>query len=234
MRSFLTLALLAPVALAQYDYGNSGGSSSSMPAPASTTSSSPAQATQTVSVGANGLTFSPNSITANVGDTITFAFNGGNHTVTEAAFSNPCNPMTKGFFSGFTGSNSETFSIVVTSTDPIWFYCAQITHCQLGMVGAINPPTTGNTLAAFQKAASSANTKSTPSAVYGGVVSVKGSPASTAPGAASVTGSPASPTSSGGSASSSSPSPTGNSAVSLSGGLAMVAVGAVGVAALLV
>ncbi|KAF3904288.1 hypothetical protein AA313_de0209272 [Arthrobotrys entomopaga] len=231
MRSFFTLALLAPVTLAQYNNGNSGSSSTSMPAAASTTSSGPAAATQTVSVGANGLNFSPNSITANVGDTITFSFNGGNHTVTEAAFSDPCNPMPQGFFSGFAGSNSETFSIVVTSTDPIWFYCSQITHCQLGMVGAINPPTSGNTLVAFQKAASSADTKSTPSAVFGGVVSVKGQPASTAPGAASVTNSPASPTNSGGS---SSPSPTGNGAVSLSAGFAMVVVGAVGVAALLV
>jgi len=32
----------------------------------------------------------------------------------------------------------NTFTIDITTTDPIWFYCAQAMHCQAGMVGVIN------------------------------------------------------------------------------------------------
>ena len=44
----------------------------------------------------------------------------------------------------------------------IWFYCSQVnpkTHCNAGMVGAINAPTTGNTFDNFQS-----NAKGLPSA----------------------------------------------------------------------
>jgi hypothetical protein len=53
---------------------------------------------------------------------------------------------TDAFFSGFmpasaTGGNSSqllTYTIRVSDTKPIWFYCSQGKHCQAGMVGAIN------------------------------------------------------------------------------------------------
>ncbi|KAF3925295.1 hypothetical protein ABW20_dc0107403 [Dactylellina cionopaga] len=234
MHFFLTLATLTSVAVAQYDYGGGGGSSSSGTTPAAaTTTASGSSATHTVTVGAGGgLVFSPNSITADKGDTIQFVFSGGNHTVTEAAFSKPCNPLTKGFTSGFTGSNSESFSIVLTSSDPMYFYCAQPGHCQAGMVGAINPPSSGNTLAAFKSTASSAKTDSSPSGAYGGVISSQGGAVSTASGAATVTG--GAPTTTGGGKSTSSPSPTGNSAASLAGDIFKAVVGVFGAAALLV
>ncbi|KAF3918447.1 hypothetical protein ABW21_db0202241 [Orbilia brochopaga] len=237
MRFLVSLATLTSVAVAQYDYGNSGGSTT-VPAQAATTSSgSAAASTHTVNVGAGGLVFSPDTITAAKGDTVQFVFAGGNHTVTQADFNNPCNPSNNAFTSGFTGSSSTTFSIIVTSTDPQWFYCAQPGHCQAGMVGAINPPSSGNTLAAFKRAATTANTKSTPSNVFGGVISVQGSPASTAPGAVTQTGSggssPASTTA--GTSSQPSASPSGNSAASIAGGFVKAAVGVVaGAAALLV
>ncbi|KAF3905317.1 hypothetical protein ABW20_dc0108763 [Dactylellina cionopaga] len=143
-------------------------------------STAAAATTHKVAVGGSGLVFTPASLTAEVGDTIEWDFGGGDHTVTQADFSNPCNPITNGFNSGFTGSGAAKFSIVVTSSDPIWYYCAQAGHCQAGMVGVINPPTSGDTLAAFKSAAANADTKSTPSAPFGGIISQGGS-VSTAP-----------------------------------------------------
>jgi hypothetical protein len=67
--------------------------------------------------------------------------------VVQASFNEPCKPLDKGFFSGFTptASNSTesptTFTITVTDTSrPIWAYCSQTVgdHCQKGMVFAIN------------------------------------------------------------------------------------------------
>ncbi|KAK6498201.1 hypothetical protein TWF506_004440 [Arthrobotrys conoides] len=198
-----------------------------------------AQTVHTVSVGSAGLTFSPDSITAKTGDTVQFVFKGGNHTVTQAAFNNPCNPTSRGFFSGFTGSTSESFSIILENTDPIYFYCAQLSHCQLGMVGAINPPSSGNTLAAFKSAATNARTQSTPSSPFGGVISIQGGAVSTAPGAVQSGGGstnrPA--TNTGGAATSSTtsgPKPTGNGVMALTGDIANVVMGIFGAAVLLV
>ena len=39
-------------------------------------------------------------------------------------------------------SNPPSFSITVNNTNPTFFYCAQLTHCNLGMVFAINPSVT--------------------------------------------------------------------------------------------
>lgn len=36
-------------------------------------------------------------------------------------------------------NNAPTFTVTVNDTNPAFFYCAQIGHCQLGMVFAINP-----------------------------------------------------------------------------------------------
>ncbi|KAK6519088.1 hypothetical protein TWF281_003776 [Arthrobotrys megalospora] len=211
MRSLLTLATFASAAVAQ--------------------------TVHTVNVGVGGLTFAPESITANTGDTVKFVFKGGNHTVTQGTFSNPCNPASKGFFSGFTGSTSESFSIILANSDPIYFYCSQITHCQLGMVGAINPPSSGNTLAAYKSAAANARTQSTPSSPFGGVISVQGGAVSTAPGAVqSGGGSTTRAATSGGAAtstSSSQPKPTGNDAISLTGDITKVVVAVFGAAGFL-
>lgn len=53
---------------------------------------------------------------------------------------------TDAFFSGYMPTNATdlaagkqlTYTIRVMDTQPIWFYCSQATHCQGGMVGAIN------------------------------------------------------------------------------------------------
>jgi plastocyanin len=95
------------------------------------------------------LKFSPNNIKAAVGDMVQFQFMGGNHTVTQSNFANPCVPIhsvmsnVTGFFSGFQpvpagASSIPTYTIMVSNASPIWFYCSQGKHCQNGMVGAIN------------------------------------------------------------------------------------------------
>jgi len=129
----------------------------------------------TVIVGAapNGtaaLVFNPQVITANVGDLINFEFHGGNHTVTQSSFANPCtqqfNTVTQqdGFSSPFmpfdaTSGQIGVFTLEVTQTaNPIWFFCARKPHCHSGMYGAINPPTTGaKTFAAFAASVPNSN-----------------------------------------------------------------------------
>jgi plastocyanin len=109
----------------------------------------------TVAVGANGLTFAPQQFTAQRGDIVNFEFRGGNHTVTQSSFANPCawqtNTVTRadGFNSGFIPFNQASGQVGVYSlevsdpTTPIWFFCGRPPHCKQGMYGAINPPTTG-------------------------------------------------------------------------------------------
>jgi plastocyanin len=115
----------------------------------------------TVTVGArkdgtSGLFFDPQQITAQKGDIVNFEFRGGNHTVTQSSFANPCawqfNTATNqnGFNSGFvpysnTSGQVGVYSLGVTNADsPIWFFCGRPPHCKNGMYGAINPPTSGN------------------------------------------------------------------------------------------
>jgi hypothetical protein len=132
-----------------------------------------------VAVGPDGiLEYAPNDIIAPAGSKVEFIFNPKNHTVTQSSFDNPCHPLENGFFSGFvptTASPSSTsFTITVNDTKPIWFYCGQTTgnHCQSGMVGAINAPTTGNTLEKFAEGAAKASTSTSPEGgAVGGVLS---------------------------------------------------------------
>ncbi|KAI9705167.1 MAG: hypothetical protein M1820_005314 [Bogoriella megaspora] len=139
-------------------------------------SSTWAQSTTTVRVvtaGANGgLTFSPNNVQASAGDVVQFQFMPGNHSVAEADFNSPCVPIaqvqttTQGWWSGFmpTQANREpVFSVMVMDTNPVYFYDAGANNCQQGMVGAINAPSTGNTIAAF-----AANAKNVPQNMFPG------------------------------------------------------------------
>ncbi|EAU81583.2 hypothetical protein CC1G_02599 [Coprinopsis cinerea okayama7 len=119
----------------------------------------------TIQVGAdNGLIYLPASISARVGDTVTFEFRSKNHTVTQSSFSSPCEALiredgTTGFRSGFRPVPSGTtdfprFSVRINDTAPIWGYCGQTGHCAQGMVFAINAVETGpNNFEAFQQLA---------------------------------------------------------------------------------
>jgi len=109
-----------------------------------------------VIVGGPGLlTFQPNTVAAQPGDTVTFEFHQKNHTATQSTFSGPCMPMSGGFNSGFepvgdSATNFPTFTVPVNDTKPIWVYCAQANHCSSGMVFAVNAPSSGNTFDAFR------------------------------------------------------------------------------------
>ncbi|MCJ1291722.1 hypothetical protein MMC34_003267 [Xylographa carneopallida] len=128
-----------------------------------------------VTVGANAqLVFSPNIVTAGVGDKVNFHFFPKNHSVSQSTFGAPCVPSTSfAIFSGFqptTSENADVFTITVNDTKPIWIYCAQGTHCESGMAMVINQPASPNTLANYLIAAKNAKTI-TPSTVGGGVFS---------------------------------------------------------------
>ncbi|KAH9900828.1 Cupredoxin [Cubamyces lactineus] len=111
-----------------------------------------AQQTITVKVGENGtLTYNPNSVTAQNGDTIQFQFLSKNHTVTQSTFAAPCsnitdgNGLVTGVDSGFqfvqpNATQFPVWSITINNAStPLWFYCRQAQHCQSGMVFAVNP-----------------------------------------------------------------------------------------------
>ncbi|KAF2149691.1 Cupredoxin [Myriangium duriaei CBS 260.36] len=98
-------------------------------------------ATIAVQVARNGLSFTPNSFAAEVGDQVEFYFVHSGHGVTQGGFSSPCQPSSDGFESGLVQtSDGLPFTITVTNKDPIYFYCPVSTHCQHGMGGAINAP----------------------------------------------------------------------------------------------
>lgn len=181
--------------------------------------------------GTPGLVFNPQVITAAVGDLINFEFHGGNHTVTQSSFANPCtqqfNTVTQqnGFTSPFMPYDAASgqigvFTLEVTQTaNPIWFFCARKPHCKGGMYGAINPPTTGEkTFAAFAASVPNADEPGF------GVTA----PFTPATGSASVSGSASTPAASG-SSGAGSPTPTPNSAgiVSARGGAALFVAGLV-------
>lgn len=116
------------------------------------------QATHTVVVGgltpvATGmapvLAYSPETITAAMGDVVQFVFMQKNHTTTQSTFAAPCNKMEGGMDSGFMpnpdGLAGVQWNMTVTTTEPLWFYCQQRTgfHCGKGMVFSINAKTGG-------------------------------------------------------------------------------------------
>jgi len=105
------------------------------------------------------LVFNPPNISAPVGTLVSFYFpnSGIKHSATQSSFDSPCTYLaanttsntTAGFDSGLQAS--ATFTINITDTNPIWYFCKQIGHCGLGMVGSINAQ--GDTYAAYLAAA---------------------------------------------------------------------------------
>ncbi|KAI5801119.1 extracellular serine-rich protein [Geopyxis carbonaria] len=90
--------------------------------------------------------FYPQKITAKKGDLVQFHFYPKQHSVAQGSFEKPCQPLenangssTQGFWSGFMPVSAESktmpvFSILVNDTNPIWFYCATMMHCQSGLL----------------------------------------------------------------------------------------------------
>jgi plastocyanin len=103
-----------------------------------------------VSTSNNSLLFTPDNLVAAAGDMVQFQFRAGNHSVVQSNFDNPCTPISQhtnvtGIFSGYMPVAASaamgmvpTYTIMVASTTPTWFYCATGKHCQAGMVMVIN------------------------------------------------------------------------------------------------
>lgn len=106
--SFLALFPLLPFTYGQY--GAPDATSSSGTASTSSASSSTPSNVHIVSVGSNGLTFSPNSMTVPVGDQVEFHFFPPEHSVAQSSFSTPCAPPSNGtaFWSGFIQTSSSS------------------------------------------------------------------------------------------------------------------------------
>lgn len=121
----------------------------------------------------NSLTYEPNDIQAAVGDMVQFQFFGGNHTATQSTFDKPCQPISQnsnatGFHTGFIPAAASeamgmraVYSIMINNTNPLWIYCAQGRHCEMGMAMVINKPAanTSRTLVAYKELAKGATTE---------------------------------------------------------------------------
>ncbi|KAJ5935212.1 hypothetical protein N7466_004759 [Penicillium verhagenii] len=147
----LILALFCWLPVLNAQYGGDQSTSTTTTAPSSTsdtsssTSASSSSAVHSVDVGEDGFTFDPDTLTVSAGDKVEFHFYPGNHSVAQSSFAKPCQPLSDtSIFSGFvaptSGESDMVFTLTVNDTDPIWLYCAQIGHCQAGMVAVINPP----------------------------------------------------------------------------------------------
>ncbi|KAK7402776.1 hypothetical protein QQX98_011485 [Neonectria punicea] len=169
--ALLTLSALGSV-LAQY--GDSGSKTTATAAASSSTSS--VDGVHVVKVGDGGLTFDPEELTASVGDVVEFHFYPQAHSVAQSSFDAPCEPLnTTSFFSGpvavSSGVSDTVFSVTIENDQPIWYYCATAKHCQGGMVGVINAPSsTSRTLKKYAEAAAEADDNVTPSSTGGGTL----------------------------------------------------------------
>lgn len=107
MDLFLILFFL-PVIHAQYGNGPSSSTETTMDTSASPTPTSSSGAVHTVDVGEDGFTYDPDTVTAAAGDKVEFHFYPGDHSVVQAAFENPCEPLNdSSVFSGFMLGTSD-------------------------------------------------------------------------------------------------------------------------------
>jgi plastocyanin len=86
------------------------------------------------------LRYVPFALNASVGDTVLFRWNANNHTVTKASALQPCNKTSDSPFTSGTQNKDFEFTQVINDTSTLWFYCGTPNHCQKGMFGAINAP----------------------------------------------------------------------------------------------
>ncbi|EFY99320.2 Cupredoxin [Metarhizium robertsii ARSEF 23] len=152
-----------------------GGEATQAPGGSATASAPGTGATHTIKVGGeNGLAFSPQELRdVPMGDMLLFEFGSQNHTVTQAEFATPCQPMAGGMDSGFLANPNNTVSpppqvaMQVMTDKPLWFFCAQKGHCGKGMVLSINP-TAEKTHAMFQGMAIAQNGAGSATPITGG------------------------------------------------------------------
>jgi plastocyanin len=119
----------------------------------------------------NTLRFFPDRVTAPVGSMVQFQFRGGNHTVTQSTFDQPCTPISSvnssilGIYSGYQPVAASmamgqipVFTIMINDTRPIWLYCSQGRHCQNGMSMVINENTAANSTRSLETYKTQAST----------------------------------------------------------------------------
>jgi plastocyanin len=82
-----------------------------------------------VSVGAGGFVYQPSTITAQIGDTVSFHFTSVAHDVIQSTFDTPCSYLTGGFAVTTQSSSSATYTLNITSSDPLWFFCSVRINC---------------------------------------------------------------------------------------------------------
>jgi len=128
-------------------------------------------AVHTIDVGENGFKFEPETIdNVQQGDILIFHLY-PRHNVVQGAFDSPCTPSDGGFYSGpfsETDDGKKKFVVNVTSNDPVYWYCSVEKHCENGMVGGANIPSSGNTIEAYKDAAKSVAQSETPNQPSGG------------------------------------------------------------------
>ena len=138
----LTLLALLPLTLAQYGAPDTP-SSTTAKAVASSSPTSGGGTTHIVEVGKDGsLTFSPDTLTVPVGDSVEFRFYPSGHSVVQSTFQAPCVPASgSALFSGFmpvaSGVGQNSWTVKINDTGSIWLYCSKAKHCQMGMAVVI-------------------------------------------------------------------------------------------------
>ena len=105
--------------------------------------------THTIAAGI-GLRYSPDNVSADIGDVIEWHFKPKAHGVVQSSADKPCVALEGGFSTGLIPvpegqtQADQVFQLIVEDTNPIWYYCPQLGggegkgHCQNGMVGVIN------------------------------------------------------------------------------------------------
>ncbi|KAJ8062764.1 hypothetical protein OCU04_008023 [Sclerotinia nivalis] len=148
--------------------------------------SSAMAAQHSVVVGGSGLTFVPDALTVQVGDTVKFQFF-GNHSVAQSTYDSPCvpsdhAPIFSGVISGPDPSNNTvtpTFIMDTHVNGTLWLYCSVAHHCQKGMSMEIvvgNNPDPNQTLDKYQAAAAKVDSSVAPDTVEGGSVGPQSGP----------------------------------------------------------
>ncbi|KAF7889334.1 uncharacterized protein EAF01_010827 [Botrytis porri] len=135
---------------------------------------------RSVVVGGSGLTFVPNALTVQVGDTVKFQFF-GKHSVAQSTYDSPCvpsdhAPIFSGVISGPEPSSNDPTPDFIMDTHvngTLWLYCSVSDHCQKGMSMEIivgNNPDESQTLDNYQVAAAKVAKAVAPDTVEGGTV----------------------------------------------------------------
>jgi len=88
------------------------------------------------------LRYIPLAINASVGDTISWQWHAGPHTVTKSSEATICNKTLDNPFASGQQNASFVFNQLINDTSPIFYYCGVPGHCEKGMFGIVNAPTT--------------------------------------------------------------------------------------------